>query len=172
MVYLRQLLPTDAAAFKALRIFSMQESPKSFGSSVTEEEQRSLESIEAMFSSPLHYRVGVFDADKLVASAGSVRLSREKTKHKADIFGVYVLPEYRGKGLSRQMMQSIIERAKQTDGLETLLLAVTEGNNAAHWLYSSLGFLEYGREPDALRVNGEPVAEIFMRLELHTANSA
>jgi RimJ/RimL family protein N-acetyltransferase len=108
----------------------------------------------------------VFDSDNLIATAGSVRQTREKTKHKADIFGVYVLPEYRGQGLSRQMMHAIIEHAKQTDGLEVLLLAVTEGNAAAHMLYSSLGFLEYGREPDALRVNGESVGEIFMRLAL------
>jgi ribosomal protein S18 acetylase RimI-like enzyme len=165
-MHLRQLLPTDATAFKALRIFAMQESPKSFGSSVIEEQERSLTSIETMFSSPDHVRVGIFDDTQLVAIAGLARQTRVKTQHKADIFGVYVLPEYRGRGWSRQMMQAIIEYARQMPGLEVLLLTVTEGNSTALRLYSSLGFLTYGTEPDALRVDGKSVGETFMRLEL------
>jgi ribosomal protein S18 acetylase RimI-like enzyme len=162
---LRQLLPSDAAAFKALRIVAMQESPRSFSSSVIEEQARSLQSLEAMFFNPEHFRVGVFDGTQLVAIAGLVRQTRLKTQHKADIFGVYVLPEFRGQGWSRRMMHAIIEHAKQ-DGLEALLLTVTEGNLTAHKLYSSLGFLEYGTEPDAMRVDGQPIGEILMRLKL------
>jgi RimJ/RimL family protein N-acetyltransferase len=165
-MHLRQLVPSDAAAFKALRIFAMQESPTAFGSSQIEEEQRSLESIQTMFSDPRHLRVGVFNSSQLVATAGLIQLTRQKTQHKADIVGVYTLPAYRGQGAARRMMYTIIEHAKQQDGLEVLLLAVTEGNVAARNLYSSLGFLEYGTEPDALRVDGESVGEVFMRLSL------
>jgi RimJ/RimL family protein N-acetyltransferase len=67
------------------------------------------------------------------------------------------------------MMQAIIERAKHTDGLDLLLLTVTAGNEAAHKLYSSLGFLEYGTEPDAMRVDGQPIGEILMQLKLSPA---
>jgi RimJ/RimL family protein N-acetyltransferase len=165
---LRQLLPTatDAAAFKGLRIVAMQESPRSFSSSVLEEEECSVESIQTMLSSSRRFQVGVFDNSRLVAIAGLVHQTRLKTQHKADIFGVYVLPEFRGQGWSRRMMQTIIEHAKQQAGLEVLLLTVTEGNITAHRLYSSLGFLEYGIEPDAMRVDGQPIGEILMQLKL------
>ena len=91
---------------------------------------------------------------------------RIKTKHKADIYGVYIHPDYRGQGLARRLLEQLITQAKAVNGLETLLLAVSEHNAPALALYQSLGFVEWGKEPDALRHAGESLTEIFMRLEL------
>ncbi len=163
---IRQLEPADALAFKTLRVFAMQESPTSFGSSVQDEEKRSIERIQFMLSSQSSFTLGVFDQDKLIGLARCEVSTREKTKHKADIFSVYIHPEFRGRGLSRQLFEQLISRAKTIDGLETLLLAVTEHNAPARALYVSLGFVQYGFEPDALRYQNQSIAEMFMRLEL------
>ena len=166
MISIRNLEPTDAQAFKDLRIYAMQESPRAFGSSVPDEEQRSLESIKTMFSSHPSFGLGVFDTHTLIGLARCECTSRIKTKHKADIYSVYIHPDYRGQGLARRLLEQLITQAKAVNGLETLLLAVSEHNAPALALYQSLGFVEWGKEPDALRHAGESLTEIFMRLEL------
>ncbi len=167
MISIRNLEPINAQAFKNLRIYAMTESPRAFGSSVTDEQNRSLEQIQQMFSSTVSFGLGVFDTDSLIGLARCECTNRVKTKHKADIYGVYIHPNYRGQGLARRLLEQLITQAKAVAGLETLLLAVSEHNAPARALYQSLGFLEWGVEPDALRHEGERLTEIYMRLELN-----
>jgi ribosomal protein S18 acetylase RimI-like enzyme len=166
-IIIRNLEPKDALDFKNLRIFAMQDSPRAFGSSVQDEENRTLEQIETMFSSTVSFGLGVFDHQKLIGLARCECSQRIKTKHKADIYGVYIHPDYRGQGLARRLLEQLIAKAKGIVGLETLLLAVSEHNAPARALYQSLGFLEWGKEPDAMRHAGERLTEIYMRFELH-----
>ena len=165
-IIIRNLEPKDASDFKNLRIYAMQESPRTFSSSVPDEEQRSLESIKTMFSSHPSFGLGVFDTHTLIGLARCECTQRIKTKHKADIYGVYIHPEYRGKGLARRLLEQLITQAKAVNGLETLLLSVSEHNAPALALYQSLGFLEWGKEPDAMRHAGESITEVYMRLEI------
>lgn len=72
--------------------------------------------------------------DEIVAVA--LLAKREK---RGWIGGVGVIPEFRGKGIGRLIMQEILHVAT-TDGLEAVELEVIEGNIAAYNLYLSLGF--------------------------------
>jgi ribosomal protein S18 acetylase RimI-like enzyme len=166
-IIIRNLEPKDATNFKNLRIYAMQESPRSFGSSVPDEQNRSLEQIQTMFSSHPSFGLGMFDQQQLIGLARCECSNRIKTRHKADIYGVYIHPNYRGQGLARRLLEQLILQAKGIGGLETLLLAVSEHNAPARALYQSLGFLEWGIEPDALRFEGERLTEVYMRLELN-----
>lgn len=172
MQIIRYLVPADAADFKALRLLAMQESPTAFGSSLIEEINRTLTSIETMFASQQSFALGVYHENQLIGVARCERSSRLKTQHKADIYGVYIRPEFRGYGLGKHLLEALLKEAKTLPGLETLLLMVSEHNVAARSLYQRLGFLEYGTEPDALRVDGQSIAEVLMRLELNYPNSS
>ncbi|MBX5449290.1 GNAT family N-acetyltransferase [Thermogemmatispora sp.] len=59
---------------------------------------------------------------------------------------VVVLPEYRQRGLARQLLQHIIDFARQQEQLEALDLHVWEENKPAIRLYESLGFQLQHRE--------------------------
>lgn len=52
------------------------------------------------------------------------------------------------------------------NGLESLVLTVTEGNTRAQRLYEAAGFRSFGIEPDAIRVEGRPCAKNHMHLDL------
>lgn len=60
---------------------------------------------------------------------------------KAFLFDFGIMPEYRGKGLSRLCLLKIIEQLKR-EGIEELELKVRIENYKALNLYTSLGFIE------------------------------
>ena len=88
-----------------------------------------------------------------------------ESRHKGTIVGVYVQPSDRGRGLARQLMDRAIAEARRV-GVDTLLLTVTVGNDAAERLYLGLGFRRYGVEKRALRIGARYFDEALMDLRL------
>jgi RimJ/RimL family protein N-acetyltransferase len=79
---------------------------------------------------------------------------------------VYTRPDVRGRGLCRSVLKLLIEHARAWPGIERVQLSVSERAPAARALYESLGLESWGREPDALRIDGQSAAEIHMSLAL------
>lgn len=65
----------------------------------------------------------------------------------ARVVRVIVDPGQRGRGLGRQLMEAVIDRAASL-GVTTLTLNVVAANATAIGLYSSLGFEDRGVHPD------------------------
>lgn len=163
----RRLVPADAPALRQLRLDALVETPESFGSSYEEEHTLTLEDIRgwivpeddsAMF--------GVFDGPALAGIVGVSRQPKLKMRHKAQIWSVYVAPVQRGRGLAKLLLHAAIAHAGSMRGIRQVQLSVTSNNAAAAALYVSLGFAEYGREREALCVNGELYDETLMALTL------
>ncbi|MEW9698177.1 N-acetyltransferase family protein [Paenibacillus sp. SI8] len=89
-----------------------------------------------------------------------------KTAHKGNVFGMYVAPYNRGKGLGKSLMLELISKAKVCDGLEQINLTVVSVNSFAKQLYKSLGFELYGVEHNALKNNGQYFDEDLMVLNV------
>jgi ribosomal protein S18 acetylase RimI-like enzyme len=85
-------------------------------------------------------------------------------RHKGSLWGMYVAPEGRGKGLGRKLVQEAILRASSLNELKQLILAVAIKNTAARALYLSLGFKSYGMEPASLKVSDEYLDDDMMIL--------
>lgn len=68
--------------------------------------------------------------------------------------GIGLLPEFRGKGIGRQLMQRTIDAAFAF-GLTRIDLTVREGNANAIALYKSLGFEIEGRHRNAVCIEGQ-----------------
>ena len=111
--------------------------------------------------------MGAFDDGILVGVAGFRRDDRIKTRHKGMLWGVYLKQTHRGMGVAKRMLVAVIERANSNPEIRQIYLAVSPRQPAAQRLYCSLGFVEFGIEPDALKINGEYIAEHWMALQLH-----
>ena len=61
-----------------------------------------------------------------------------------EILTICVLPEWRCKGVAKNLIQNVIEKAKNT-GVKEIFLEVAENNKIARNLYLGLGFKEFGR---------------------------
>ena len=60
----------------------------------------------------------------------------------------------RGAAVGRALLNELLARAAQVEGLRQIQLMVGSRNEAARKLYESLGFRKYGCEVDALNVGG------------------
>jgi ribosomal protein S18 acetylase RimI-like enzyme len=90
---------------------------------------------------------------------------KEHTKHMGSIWGAYVVPEARGTGLGKSLMQAVIEEVRQAK-FEQIKLSVESENIAALRLYEAMGFKIFGEEPRALKVDGKYFNETHMILLL------
>jgi len=166
----RVLTEQDAAAYFTLRLAGLRESPRAFGTSASEYEARPLASVEARLRPhPDTLTVGAFDGGELVGTAALARETGLKTRHKAFVLAVYVAPPARGRGVARAVMTHLITQARAMPGLEQLMLAVSSTQTSARSLYAGLGFVTFGVEPRALKVDGEYVDEEHMLLVLESA---
>jgi ribosomal protein S18 acetylase RimI-like enzyme len=77
---------------------------------------------------------------------------------------MYVRPQARGAGVGRQLVEAIIDLARQH--VELIQLAVVKENERARRLYAGLGFVEYGIEIHALKQGGRYYDEILMAKDL------
>jgi GNAT superfamily N-acetyltransferase len=78
------------------------------------------------------------DAPTAADIVGNVQLKRlDETT--AEVKRLYVIPEYRGEGLGRRLMEAVLDGAAD-DGFETLRLGVGPYLERARSLYEDLGF--------------------------------
>ena len=168
MLTIRPLTAADISAFRQLRLQALQECPSAFGATVESEQALTQAQQHARLEGPSHSRLwGAWVQQRLVGSVGLSHQLHAKVQRKAVLYAVYVAPTARGTGLARPLLEAAITYARQQPGLRQLQLGVTVGNAPALHLYQSLGFVEYGREPAALRVEERYYDEILMQLELH-----
>ncbi|MCA9292611.1 MAG: GNAT family N-acetyltransferase [Phycisphaerales bacterium] len=163
----RPLTPDDAPRYVALRLRMVTESPWSFLGTPGDDAGLDEAIMAQRLAEPENKIFAVEgDAGELIAAAGIYRSPRIKTQHKANIWGVYVAPEARGRGLGRAVMQSAIDAARTWPGVCVISLSVTERAPAAKALYESLGFKTWGVEPNATGLDGQYIDEIWMQLVL------
>ena len=173
-VEIRELAAADARVYVALRERALVLAPHAFESSPEDDstvttpgiaEKRLAEgSIESG-----NVSLGAFaggPARRLVGFAGLYRESHRKTRHKLNLWGVFVEPEERGAGLGDALVARAVECAQAVPGAETLRLSVATSARAANHNYERRGFVRTGLEPRAMRVGDEWVDEIHMQLTL------
>lgn len=109
---------------------------------------------------------GAFDGAVLVGVAGLTFERREKARHKATLFGMYVAPSGRGLGVGRALVEALLAYARTRQGVRIIQLTVTQGNHSAESLYSRCGFVSFGVEPMAVAIGTSFVSKVHMWLEL------
>jgi ribosomal-protein-alanine N-acetyltransferase len=89
---------------------------------------------------------------------------RTRGEHKVN-FGLYVIPEYRGRGLASKLLSQAIKQAKEL-GFKMILIQVFDQNKPAIRLYEKFGFKTIGIVPKGYYYKDQYVDERFMYLYL------
>ncbi len=163
---LRALRPDDAPAVVALRREALETKPFAFGATVADDKGLQLDSVRVVLADPDQAIFGGFEGGVLVGMAGLRREAGAKRNHRCSVWGVYVTPRARRRGIARALLVAAIEHARGWAGVEQVNLGVTPEAEGARRMYASLGFTEWGRAPRAHRWEGRYVDMIHMALEL------
>lgn len=168
----RRLGPQDADAYAALRREMLLDSPWAYGSAPGDDPMCTPDGLRGYLTHPEKAIFAAWErdpasgAEKILAVAGVFRIERVKRRHVAYVWGVYVIPAARGRGLGRGVVVAAIEAARAWDGVACVSLSASENSKAAQALYKSLGFVPWGIEPDSVRIDGRSYGEVFMQRPL------
>lgn len=158
MTEVRRLEPTDALIYQNLRLEALERHPEAFGASLEDERLKTAEAVGDRLAQSNVF--GAFESDDLAGVAGWYRLSGDKMSHRGGLWGMYVRPSARSRGLGRVLIEAVLSDARGT--VEQMHLTVVAGNDAARHLYEKTGFVVYGVEPHALKLADRYVDEILM----------
>lgn len=161
---------SHTGAYRALMLDAFALHPDAFTSSLAERAALPITWWESRLGPGAAAREVVFGAlvDGVLAGVAGLSFdSREKARHKATLFGMYVPARFRRRGVGRALVDGLLAHACTHQGVEVVQLTVTTGNLRAEALYLGAGFAPFGMEPMAVRVGDTFVSKTHMwrRLE-------
>ncbi|GJL82637.1 MAG: N-acetyltransferase [marine bacterium B5-7] len=162
---IRRLNQDHAKPYRALMLEAYELHPDAFTSTVAERSalpEKWWSQRLSDDSSASELVMGAFVGNELAGVTGLTLETREKTRHKATLFGMYVPLKFRQYGFGRQLVNAVLHQARACPDIRILKLTVTEGNVAAQRLYESVGFVRFGLEPFAVRVGDSFVSKVHM----------
>ncbi len=167
-VEFRILVADDAAAWRRVRLEALEGDPEAFSATIEAHGKLTDDEIRSRIACDMSNKfvLGAFANGELVGTAGFVREPGLKERHKGFVWGVYLRASHRGGGVGRRMMTLLLEQARKIEGLEQINISVATTQAAARKLYRALGFVPYGCEPRALKINGRYIDEEHLWLRL------
>ena len=159
-----------ATEYRALMLEAYANHPDAFTSSVAERARLPIAWWEERLRAsepPRELVLGCFSDGVLCGVTGLSFESREKTRHKVTLFGLYVPSQFRGNGLGSLLIREALDYARTRTGVLLVQLTVTSGNSPARLLYERHGFVPFGLEPMAVSVGPTFITKCHMwhRLE-------
>ncbi|MGF6088119.1 N-acetyltransferase family protein [Pseudomonas sp. 18173] len=165
-MWIERLDASHALDYRALMLEAYDLHPQAFTSSVRERAAMPLGWWESRLTGKLDVVFGAFEEGRLAGIVGLAFEPREKVRHKATLFGMYVTASVRQRGLGFHLVQAVLAEARSHEKLRLIKLTVTAGNDAALNLYRRCGFVQFGLEPMAVRVGEDYFDKIHMWREL------
>lgn len=147
--------------WKALRLEALQNTPEAFCASFEEEFCLSDQKFQDWLEQCSIF--GAFLDNQLIGCAGFYCLDALKTKHRGVLWGTYIKPTYRGKGIASHLIDAVIIHARSC--VMQLHLTCVTSNTTALKIYQNHGFKIYGTEPRALKIGADFYDEHLMVLE-------
>lgn len=103
--------------------------------------------------------------DEIVCVGSIMAPQKARIAHQADL-AISVKKKYWHIGIGSQIINTMINFAKENGQTEILHLGVKSDNTNAQNLYRNMGFIEIGKYEKFFKINGEYFDEILMNLYL------
>lgn len=170
---IRRLQAIDAAGYQQVRRRALADVPEFVGPLAEQEALCKLGELQSRmngYEAEGVFPFGCFLDEQCVGVAALKRNLNPKYSHKIFFWGLYILPEFRGRSIGRQLMEQRIAFARNLPGVRFATLQVTTTNEPARALHQRFGFVSCGIEPQALFLNGKYYDFELMQLDLDVAS--
>ncbi len=142
---IRFLEKNDTLIYRKLRLSSLKESPFAFSDSYEDQVHKSILDfqleIEKKGDTLESFTLGAFtNENQLIGFVKYKRDHRSKARHRASLFSLYVLPNHRGKGIAKKLINNLIKTIEPISGIEQLQLSTIISKNSLIEFYESFGF--------------------------------
>lgn len=155
--------PADVSSYRVIRLDALRINPEAFAYSLEHEAQQDDEFFRAHLKNA--YFFGTFIETRLVAVGKLAPDALPKRTYIGFIGSVFVYPDCRGKRIGRTLCERLTQEAREL-GLMQIELIVTCSQDSAIELYKTLGFLECGKLPTAIRVGDAYFDALYMSKRL------
>jgi RimJ/RimL family protein N-acetyltransferase len=169
---IREITEIDSISYFKLRVQSEQEFPQFVGFNAERELLAGQSGIAALLAGyVLESTVvwGAFQDDQLIGVVVLSRRLSSKYKHKAFLWGMFVVSEFQGAGVAQALMQAAIAWASAHPEVVAITLQVTLSNIRGQQFYKRLGFTIFGTEQRSLFAAGQFHGVHYMELEVKHA---
>jgi ribosomal protein S18 acetylase RimI-like enzyme len=134
--------------YRRLRLEALRTDGAAFGSSYGEEVKLSARAWRQRMKNCLF----ALSENRPVGEISVVFSDRVKTRHIAFIYGFYVTPMARGKGVGTMLMESALAKVRANKGIVKVALSVNPAYKAALSVYEKAGFRVCGTATKELKV--------------------
>ena len=167
---IRRLTREDTERFSRLRLLGLELHPQAFSTGADAWRVATREHVGALLEpgDPPDDRfvLGAWEGDNLVGLIGFKRERRRYVSHKGSLWGLFVHPDHRRRGVGTALLETALREARRGDGLEYIRLMATTTSEDAMRLFEAHGFVSYGVEEGGLCVEGVAFDQTFLRHDL------
>lgn len=165
------LAPEDIPLMQALRREALASAPYAFASSLDDDRTLDPGFVARSIANAATSVILLALADgRAVGMVGAARQEKRKSQHRAQIWGMYVSPEWRRGGVGAQLLAAVLEHIRAWAGVREVALCVTSAARDAQRLYERAGFRVWGCEPAALRWKDVSVDDYHLILPVGDAD--
>lgn len=160
----------DFQAIKELMLTGLKEDPKAFSVDYEDYNDNSNDwwnnYINPYIFSLKDRMFIAFDNNKPVGMIGVLYDYRSRRTHVANIVWFYILNDYRGQGIGKELLQSAINNAKENNMLKITLFVNSQQENAIK-IYNKFGFNQNGRLEKELKIGNEYIDTLIFEMILN-----
>ena len=144
-IFIRPLHPAEWTAFRDFRLQALKVAPGVFGSSYEAEVTNTDEQWQRTIGDPAHRIFGLFDRERLIGITGAFTRSDDPSGETAFLAMSFILPEYRGHGLSRLLYQARLDWIRGRDRFKRVVVAHRASNQVSRRAIERHGFVPTAR---------------------------
>jgi RimJ/RimL family protein N-acetyltransferase len=164
-VTIRQLKENDWHEYYQIRLTALQTDPNVFGSNYEKESQMT----EAEWRSRLEAKDNaiflLYENETAIGMTGVSINWNDQTRKTALLWGSWLAPQFRGKGLSQLMYQTRIDWAKRQPTVEKIIVSHRASNLSSKYANQKHGFV-FTHTVEKIWTDGKAEDEIFYELKI------
>lgn len=164
-IHIRPLEPSEWKPFRDFRLGALKAAPGSFAGSFDDEVKRSPEDWRREIHAPTHQVFGLFDEEILIGITAAFTWRGDPTGQTAVLAMSFILPRYRGRGLSRLLYESRLAWIRDRPKFRRVIISHRASNEASRHANQKHSFVPTERV-SRVWPDGQTEDEVFYELKI------